>query len=269
MKFNMSRVLRFLVSTLTICLVASAFSYVSAQESAPTTTFMSYNTHNCIGLDEKVDYERIAQVILREGADVVALQELDSKTKRSNGVDVLESLAKSTNMHASYGPAIDYQGGKYGIGVLSKEKPIRFSYYPLPGKEEKRCLLVVEFEKYVFCCSHWSLTEADRDSTVKIVAEKMKEQKKLTFVSGDFNAQPRENSIKELKKDWTILSADAFTFPADGPSVRIDYVCGADPTGKRDAAQLSKSVAEAYVADETVASDHRPIVVKLYNSLFD
>ncbi len=272
MKSYNSRFLRFLASTLTICLVASSFSFVSfvsAQESAPTTTFMSYNTHNCIGLDGKTDYERVAKVILAENADVVALQELDCKTKRSKGVDVLEALAKSTKMYASFGPAIDYQGGKYGIGVLSKEKPINVAYYPLPGKEEKRCLLVVEFEKYVFCCSHWSLTKADRDATVKIVAEKMKEQKKLTFVSGDFNAEPKEKSIQELQKDWTILSADAFTFPADDPSVRIDYICGADPTGKRDAAQLSKGVADAFVASETVASDHRPIVVKVFNSIFD
>ncbi len=269
MKSQNSRFLRFLASTLTVCLVASSLSFVSAQESASTTTFMSYNTHNCIGLDGKTDYERVAKVILAENADVVALQELDYKTTRSKGVDVLEALAQSTKMHASFGPAIDYQGGKYGIGVLSKEKPVNVAYYPLPGKEEKRCLLVVEFEKYVFCCSHWSLTKADRDATVKIIAEKMKEQKKMTFVSGDFNAEPESSSIQELKKDWTILSADAFTFPADGPSVRIDYICGADPTGKRDATRLSKSVADAFVASESVASDHRPIVVKVFNSIFD
>ena len=41
---------------------------------------MSYNIHNGIGMDGKVDYARIANVISDVNPDVVALQELDSIT---------------------------------------------------------------------------------------------------------------------------------------------------------------------------------------------
>ena len=45
----------------------------------PTDTLrvMTYNVHSCVGMDGKLDAERIARVIARARPDVVALQELD------------------------------------------------------------------------------------------------------------------------------------------------------------------------------------------------
>lgn len=248
---------------------AAAVSSLFAAEPASTLTLVSYNVHNAIGLDGKTDFARIARTLTALDPDVVALQELDSKTTRSKGRDVLEEIAKEAKMNATFGPAIDFQGGKYGIGVLSKEKPLKSEHFPLPGREERRCLLVVEFERYVFCCSHWSLTPEDRDETAKIVAEKMKSAKKPVFIAGDFNAEPSETAIRELAKDWAILSADAPTFPADKPSVRIDYVCAADPTGKISTDAWKKAVVSARVVEEPVASDHAPIVVEISADVFN
>lgn len=247
---------------------AATASTLFAAEPASTLTLVSYNVHNAIGLDGKTDFARIAKTLTALNPDVVALQELDSKTKRSKGRDVLEEIAKEAKMNATFGPAIDFQGGKYGIGVLSKEKPLKSEYFPLPGREERRCLLMVEFERYVFCCSHWSLTAADRDATVKIVTEKMKSAKKPVFVAGDFNAKPSEASMKAFVEDWTILSADAPTFPANKPNIRIDYICAADPTGEISADAWKKAVVSARVVEEPVASDHAPIVVELSADVF-
>lgn len=58
-----------------------------------TLKLMSYNIRNGIGLDEVVDYQRVAAVIAKESPMVVALQEVDSVTGRSKGVDVLSLLA--------------------------------------------------------------------------------------------------------------------------------------------------------------------------------
>ena len=248
-------------------LCAFLFCSLSVAQADDGFKVMSYNVRNGKGLDDKTDYARVAKVVSDEAPDVVAIQELDCKTKRSKGVDVLGELAKLTDMTPSYGPAIDYQGGKYGIGILSKEKPTRVDFYPLPGREEQRCLLVVEFEKYVFCCSHWSLTSEDRDATVSIVTQKMKEQKKPVFVCGDFNDEPNAACIKELQKDWTLLNSEEFTFPADKPKIHIDYICGADPTGKISSDAWKKAVKKTYVVPEKVASDHRPVVVILDSEL--
>ena len=262
-----------LFRSLTIAIAALAIvggvslSSVSAQD-ASELRIMSYNVRNAKGMDNKTDYARVADVIKKENPDVVAIQELDKETKRSKGVDVLGELAKLTDMTPSFGPAIEYQGGQYGIGVLSKETPVKVEYIPLPGAEEERCLLVVEFEKYVFCCSHWSLTEKDRNTTVALVTNKMKEQQKPTFVSGDFNAQPNDEAIRNLKKDWTILSADKFTFPAPEPTIRIDYICAADPQGKITSDEWLNATKNARVVDEPVASDHRPIALEIDMNVF-
>ena len=60
---------------------------------------LSYNVHNCIGMDNKRDYQRIADVILKVSPDVVALLELDSVTQRNNRVFALEKLKEYTKMH--------------------------------------------------------------------------------------------------------------------------------------------------------------------------
>ena len=46
---------------------------------------LSYNIRNGKGMDERADYQRTARAIRKYGADVVAVQEVDSATQRSNG----------------------------------------------------------------------------------------------------------------------------------------------------------------------------------------
>ena len=65
-------------------------------------------------------------------------------------------------MHACFAPAIDFDGCKYGIGLLSKKAPIHLQTMALPGREEARTLILAEFEDYIYCCTHLSLTEEDR-----------------------------------------------------------------------------------------------------------
>ena len=113
-----------------------------------TITILSYNVRNCRGLDNSTDYQRVANVITRIGADIVALQELDSATSRSKGVSVLDELAKLTGMIPTYRASISFQGGKYGIGILTKEKPLNIESMGLPGKEEERSMLLVEMKNY-------------------------------------------------------------------------------------------------------------------------
>ncbi len=219
---------------------------------------MNYNIRNGMGLDNVTDYERTANVIKSVMPDVVALQELDSVTNRSKGIDVLDKLSQLTGMYAIYGPAINYDGGKYGIGLLSKERPVSYKNIALPGREEERTLLVVEFDKFVFCCTHWSLTKKDRIASAKIVNSIADKFDKPVFLSGDLNAEPESEVIKELEKNWKILTNKKQpTFPANKPDETIDYIFGYTAKGE------IYSVHQARVIDEPVASDHRPVFVDI------
>ena len=52
-------------------------------------------------------------------------------------------------MHACFAPAIEFEGGKDGIGLLTKQVPLRLQTIPLPGREEARTLILAEFEDYI------------------------------------------------------------------------------------------------------------------------
>lgn len=111
-----------------------------------TLKIASYNVRNAKGMDHVVDFDRTAKVINNMNVDAVAIQELDSATQRSNGLIVLDELAKRTNMFASFNASIEFSGGKYGNGMLTKEKPLKVEAIALPGREEMRSMLVVELQ---------------------------------------------------------------------------------------------------------------------------
>jgi len=219
---------------------------------------MSYNIRNAIGMDGKTDYQRIADIIESASPDVIALQELDSVTDRNNKMDILEKLAGITKMHSLYAPAISFQGGKYGIGILSKERPLFRKNIPLPGREEARILLIAEFEDYVVFATHFSLNEKDRQASVDIINEQAKQYNKSIFLAGDLNAEPESDEMKSLAKNWKILNNPKTpTFPSDKPVKTIDYIAG------YTANKQTYSVHQAYVLNQPVASDHRPILADI------
>lgn len=208
-------------------------------------------------MDNKTDYERTAGVIKNANADVIALQELDSATKRNGGEDVLKILVEKTGLFSVYGAAIDYQGGKYGVGILSKQKPLNWRTIPLPGKEEQRVLLIAEYKKYVIFCTHLSLTEADRLTSAAIINKESGKFKKPVYLLGDLNAEPNSNALSVLQQKFILSSGEDLTFPAPAPKKCIDYILASN---NRKVKVISKKV-----LDEPLASDHRPVVVELKN----
>lgn len=219
----------------------------------------SYNVRNAKGMDNVTDFDRIAKVINDMDAHAIAIQELDSATERSNGLVVLDELAKRTNMHGSFNGSIEYRGGKYGIGILTKEKPLNIEGIALPGTEEKRSVLIVELEDFVLCCTHLSLTEEDRRTSINLIEQHTeKYDSKPVFLAGDLNAKPESSEIRVLSNNWAMLSdITEPTFPSDNPDRVIDYIL-LKPNSK-----FTHKVLDAQVVDEPMASDHRPLWVEL------
>lgn len=219
-------------------------------------TLASYNIRNAKGLDGRVSYDRIAEVIRKFGADAVAIQEADSATQRSHGLFVLQELGRRTGMYPVYAPAIDYNGGTYGIGMLCSEQPVDVKRFPLPGEEERRALLVVEFPRYVYACTHLSLTEKDRLASVAVIVGALKGYQKPVFLAGDWNDTPDSPFLSEMKKSFDILTRpDAHTFPADAPENTIDYIA----LLRQDSPKAGCTHAEVFEAP--IESDHRPVKV--------
>ena len=245
---NMKKNLLLIIATL----------FIFPLQAQNTLKLMTYNIKNANGMDNVCDFQRVANVINNASPDVVAIQEVDSMTSRSGQKYVLGEIADRTQMHAYFAPAINFDGGKYGIGLLTKQVPIRLQTIPLPGREEERALILAEFEDYIYCCTHMSLTEEDRMESLKMVKSFTAPYKKPLFLAGDMNAEPESGFIKELQKDFQILSnPKQHTYPAPEPKETIDYIA----TLKSNANGFA--LISAQVLNEPMASDHRPILVKL------
>lgn len=237
---------------LAVCLLIFTPAFAQNTE----VNILSYNVHNCIGMDKKQDYQRIADVILKALPDVVALQELDSMTVRNKGVYALGELGKLTGMHGIYASAIPFQGGSYGIGILSKEAPIGYEVIPMPGREEKRTLIIAEYKDYVFCATHQSLTKKDQIASVPLILKAVAGIDKPVFMAGDMNSAPASKPQRMLAKQFiTLNNTSAYTFPADKPNRCIDYIYAYSKNGYQFDVQQQK------VIDEAVSSDHRPVQV--------
>ena len=253
----------YVFALLSIYLILSPVDALSREEADKDQendkiVILTYNVRNCRGLDNITDYQRVADIINRIDPELVALQELDSATQRSGKIIVLNELALRTKLHPTFGAAIDYQGGKYGIGILSKEKPVKWESTPLPGREESRSLLIVEFKNYIFCCTHFSLNEEDRIKSVEIINNLFKETTKPVFLAGDLNATPGSEVIKTLEPGWLILNNTTEpTIPANNPRRCIDYLLVLKNSKYKYIAE--QSIVEA----EPLASDHLPVWVKV------
>jgi len=77
-----------------------------------TLTVVSYNIHRGRGLDQRVDLDRIAQVLSETGADVVGLQEVFAAQA--------VSVARELGMEVAMGPTRSWTFGHFGNAVLSR-----------------------------------------------------------------------------------------------------------------------------------------------------
>jgi endonuclease/exonuclease/phosphatase family metal-dependent hydrolase len=245
-----------------LSLTASALA-----EGAPTLRVLTYNVHHGEGTDGKLDLDRIAKVVMATKPDLVALQEIDRGAKRTAGVDQAAALAKLTGLQVEFGKAIDFQGGAYGLAVLSRFPLRNARVHPLPGKKGQEARIVLETRiepgagrpPVTFLNTHFqhddAATRADQAAKVNDLFGKAEGP---IILAGDLNATPESEAMKVLAKQWT--PATPFdrglkTIPADTPRSQIDYVL-VRPAGRF-------KVAEAKVIEEKVASDHRPVLVVL------
>lgn len=222
---------------------------------------MTYNIRHGAGMDDVIDLDRQASVISAAMPDVVGLQEVDSCVKRSSYKPQAALLGSKTGMYATFGGAIPLTGGKYGVAILSKERPLSYRNIPLPGTE-KRTLLVCEFEDYVFATTHLDLDEECRLSSLPIILEEASSWDKPFFICGDWNDQPSSTLITRMKRNFRFLNFITdnkanYTFPADNPNRIIDYIACYP---RVNAINSRKS---AQVIGEAEASDHRPVLVEV------
>src|SRR3974390_931252 len=80
---------------------------------------LTYNVHRCVGVDRKLDIDRIAAVIAEYEPDVVCLQELDVHRARTRRLDQAHEIALRLEMSFHFHPALRVEEEKYGDAILT------------------------------------------------------------------------------------------------------------------------------------------------------
>jgi endonuclease/exonuclease/phosphatase family metal-dependent hydrolase len=226
----------------------------------PSTTLriLAYNIHHGEGNDEVLDLERIARLIRDLDPHLVALQEVDNRTERTGGVDQAAELGRLTGMTPVFGKFMDYEGGEYGMAVLSRLPVLGSANHRLPEGAEPRSALVVRVElpgdhgEALFAGIHLYRTEEERLAQAGRLLEVL-EPGVAAILAGDFNSRPGSPVMHLIGETFTIpdKEGDRLTFSSDRPRVEIDFIAW------RPAERFA--VVESRVIDEPVASDHRPV----------
>ena len=233
-------------------------SVVIPEKEDNSLRFMTYNIRNGSDINGIAKYKDIADVILKVNPDAIAIQEVDSATRRSNGIDILKELGEQCMMYRTFSPLFDMEGGKHGLGVLSKERPLNYRSIALPGKEEARGILLVEFKNYVLCCTQLSKYEEDRNASVPLIFDFIKDIKKPLFLAGDMNCDflsPSQNAIQSkfrILNDYKEITIPVINEP-NIPYTCIDFIYGCNEEYKY--AVLGKQV--IYIPN----FDHYPVYV--------
>jgi endonuclease/exonuclease/phosphatase family metal-dependent hydrolase len=223
---------------------------------------VSYNIRHGRGTDERVSLERTAAVLRSMQADVVALQEVDDGVERSGRIDQAARLGAALGMHHSFASFFDYQGGRYGMAILSRRPIRRSEAVRLSDGNEPRVALAVEVEQsdgtvLTIVNVHFDWVHADsfRYTQAQEVARYLDALTGPYVLVGDFNDRPDSRTIELFRQRAreAVKPADSrYTFPATEPEREIDFIFVAPAT-----AWVIDSVA---VVNEPLASDHRPVL---------
>ena len=232
-----------------------------AGKSPVTLRILTYNIHHGAGNDEVLDLERIARLIRSLDPHLVALQEVDNRTGRTGGVDQAAELGRLTGLSPAFGRFMDFDGGTYGMAVLSALPIVDSRNHRLPEGPEARSALAVRVQlpddagEMVFVGIHFYRTTEERMAQAHRLLEVLAPEEGPVVLAGDFNSTPDSTVMELIRETFTVpdKGSDHFTFPSHRPDREIDFV--AFRPSRRFA------VVESRAIEEPIASDHRPVLL--------
>jgi endonuclease/exonuclease/phosphatase family metal-dependent hydrolase len=241
-----------------------------ANGKAVSLKVMSYNIHHANPPSKPglIDLAAIAQVIKTNQPDLVAIQEVDVHTKRSGDtLNQAKALGALTGMHYFFGKAINYDGGEYGVAILSKFPLRDVTVHQLPSDTsthgEPRILLVAAVSlpggrTVYFGNTHMDAQRSavNRELQIKKILDITAGIKEPMIIAGDFNATPESSVIQQLDQRFRrTCNPCGFTIPNVNPNKTIDFIAYTPAT--RFTVVKHEVIAEPY------ASDHLPVMAEL------
>lgn len=215
----------------------------------------------------------VIDTLARLDADVIGLQEVDRDTERSGEIAQAQVLAEALKLHVTYAAAMPFDGGEFGLAILSRgplSQP-RIVRLPRFGQEEPRIALFATCELpdgtrvrlgNTHLAADWrakdpqQLRAAQADHLARVLAEEAAIGAAPLFIIGDFNCGTSTEAYSTLCNVVRPLHADLPTYPATAPQESLDHVFFV-PSSRDDRRELQ--VRRVHV-DFATTSDHRALV---------
>lgn len=188
----------------------------------------TYNIHRCIGRDG-LSAARIAQVLRELRADVIALQEVESR--RDGGLNLVDHFAEVTDMTGIAGPTLLNETAHYGNALLTRYPVRAFAHVDLsvPGREPRGALdvrLSGPGDRILrVVATHFGLRPSERRfQAQRLLARLAEKNADISVLMGDLNewflwGRP----LRRLRRHFSRTPAPA-TFPARFPLFALDRI---------------------------------------------
>jgi endonuclease/exonuclease/phosphatase family metal-dependent hydrolase len=219
---------------------------------------LSYNIHECVGLDRRRHPERIAQIIKESGAQIVGLQEVHSDSSGAEQLHQMNYLAAATGLQAVPGPAVERRNGHYGNVLLTSCKvldvhKLDLSYLRREPRGAIDADLDIGGEPVRVIVTHLGLRPNERRFQVKKLLTALSERRtRIVILLSDFNEWlPTGRSLRWLH---THLGKTALvrTFPSRFPVFALDRIWVSPPAALTELCCLRTPLTR-------IASDHLPL----------
>ena len=244
------------VLLVTVCAVFAWPPTPQMKEAGPNVRVGTYNIHYGYHTDWKFYLEEMARTIEESGADIVALQEVDTGRITSCGVDDALWLARRLKMGVIYQPTVEHLTG---IALLYRFSLQRAEGQLLTSRLEQTAIVHAQVrvgDEPLDAYGIWLGLEPEERAAQLTDALEFIAREGPAVLSGDFNSTPDSPVYRRLVEAGFSdpFIAGGFepspTAPSESPQRRIDYVW-----------IRGLSAVDAQVLDST-ASDHRMVVIE-------
>jgi endonuclease/exonuclease/phosphatase family metal-dependent hydrolase len=225
----------------------------------------SYNVHKCVGVDGKFDPARISHVIREIGADVIALQEADTRFGERRGLLDLAWMERETGLCPVPVSGVARAHGWHGNVVFFREGLVRDVHQvKLPGLEPRGALLTeIELKDgsaLRIIAAHLGLLNRSRQQQARFILDILRSREDYpTVLMGDLNEwRLGDRSALNTLSGVFGLPPAVPSFPSRLPVLALDRIMANRP-GLIDRVQTHDTPLAR------LASDHLPIkaVIKL------
>ncbi|WP_245525577.1 endonuclease/exonuclease/phosphatase family protein [Mesorhizobium sp. M00.F.Ca.ET.216.01.1.1] len=225
-------------------------------------TIASYNVHKCVGTDGLFDPLRVAKVVREIDADIIALQEVDERTGKRQGLLDLEALRQETDLVAAHTPDNLRSHGWHGNMILARKGIVQaVSQVRLPGLEPRGALIAdLEIGGVVLriIAAHFGLLRRSRTKQAGALLEATHPVLRPTILLGDLNEWRVRNrsSLLALLPHFGPIHVVLPSFPSRFPLLALDRILAKPPT-------LISRIEVHQTPLSRIASDHLPIKARL------